>query len=148
MKRLLLPLILVILFTAVVFVSCSKEDAAPTTEPETEVETSSTTTTTTAKPNIPTFKTAAPTSSTEFKGTPVIYSTTSTTTTTKATSTTKAPTTTTTALTTPTSTPTTTTNPGEKEFDEEDKEVGPVIPLDPGSNSTNSFTQMLINTLG
>lgn len=144
MKRLLLPLILVILFTAVVFVSCSKEDPVPTTEPETAVESSSTTTTT-AKPHIPTFKTAAPTSSTEFKGTPVIYSTTSTTTTTKATSTTKV-TTTTTALTTASSTPTTTTNPGEKEFDEEDKEVGPVIPLNPAENS--SITQILINTLG
>lgn len=148
MKRLLLPLILVILITGVIFVSCGKEDPAPTTEPETTGEVTPETTTTTAKKVLPTFKTVPAGSTTEFKGTPVIYPTTSTTT--------KAPTTTTTKATTTTTTkaPTTTTapeKPGDQEFDEADKEVGPFEPLSNVENNNGNVTEIinfLTETLG
>ena len=149
MKRLLLPLILVILITGIIFVSCGKEDAAPTTEPETTGEEVTTeTTTTTAKKEFPTFKTVPAGSTTEFKGTPVIYPTTSTTTKATTTTTTKATTTTTTKA------PTTTTapeKPGDQEYDKADEEVGPFEPLSNVENNNGNVTEiinLLTKTLG
>ncbi len=156
MKRLLLPLILVILITAVVFVSCSKEDTTPTTEPETVTEeenTPETSTSSTTKKPIPTFKTAATEASTEFKGTPVIYPTTSTTTKAATTTTTKAATTTTTVpavTTTEYVAPShSTEQPGQQPEYTNRNEI--VLPMDP-VNNTDSATEFgsitLIKWLG
>ena len=138
MKRFLLPLILVLMTTAVVFVSCAKEDTTPTTEPETEAseEVTTSTTTTTAKKTFQTFKTQAADATTAFKGTPVIYPTTSTTKATTTTTTTKASTTTTTTTARPIApvpTPTTEQAGDQPEYDNPNEIVAPMQPLANGS---------------
>ena len=146
MKRLILPLILVVLFTSVLFVSCKKEEVVTETETETVEEVTSETTTTTKK-QLPTFKTVAPTSSTEFKGTPVIYPTTSSTT--KATTTTtKKETTTTTALTTAATTPTSTTKGADQNYDDPDAIDTPLVPMDSNDSGDTTLINFLTEALG
>ena len=153
MKRLLLPLILVILITAVVFVSCAKEDTTPTTEPETEAseEVSTTTTTTTAKKTFQTFKTQAADATTAFKGTPVIYPTTSTTKATTTTTTTKASTTTTTTTARPIApvpTPSTEQAGDQPEYEKPDEILLPMDPLSNDGSVATEFGSLLIKALG
>ena len=144
MKRLLLPLILVILITTVVFVSCAKEDTAPTTEPETNAEAAITTTTPSVSKTFQTFKTAATEASTEFKGTPVIYPTTSTTVSAPTVATPKEEKPTTEKITVVTSTVTET-----NQYDNPDEEVLPIIPMDGNdTSSVANFGSLVLDFLG
>lgn len=92
MKRLLIPMILLILITGVIFVSCAKDETPATTaetveETEGKGEDKGTTSTTKEAWVAPTFKTEAATTTVKG-GTPVHWATTTTTTKASATTTT------------------------------------------------------------
>ncbi len=133
MKRLLLPLILVILITGIIFVSCAKDEPATTTETveeETKVENITAKPTSSKKSvSTPSYAVASPTTTTGKP--PVVWPTTTTTTKATTTTTTKATTTTTTTTkattTTTTKATTTTTAPQntDKDWNTTDKVVMP-----------------------